>query len=80
MFCTTSETEGEVGAIKHVFITGRSKAVVLLWFYDACFGVRVSMTFHLLCVHIILVRFGLLSSHLLGKSCSLGRPYGLVVF
>ena len=27
-------------------------------------GVRVSVTFHLTCVHIILVRFGLLSGHL----------------
>ena len=33
------------------------------------FGVKVSMTFHLLFVNIILVRFGLLSGHLLGKSC-----------
>ena len=27
------------------------------------------MTFHLMCVHIILVRFRLLSDHLLGISC-----------
>ena len=58
MFCTTSETEGEVGAVKHVvapqlFITDLSKAVVLLWFSVACFGVRVSMTYHFMCVHII---------------------------
>ena len=32
-------------------ITDRSKAVVLLWFSVACFGVRVSVTFHLTCVH-----------------------------
>ena len=31
----------------------RLKAVVLLWFSFACFGVRVSVTFHLMCVHII---------------------------
>ena len=30
-----------------------SKAVVLLWFSVACFGVRVSVTFHLMCAHII---------------------------
>ena len=54
------------------FITDRSNAVVLLWFYVACFGVRVSVTFHLMCVHIILVQFSLLSGHHLGKSCSLG--------
>ena len=34
------------------FITDRSKVVVLLWFSVACFGVRVSVTFHLTCVHI----------------------------
>ena len=38
------------------------------------------MTFHLTCVHIILVRFELLSFHLLGNSCSLGGPYVLFVF
>ena len=59
MFCTTSETEGEVGAVKHVkppsqeFIIDRSKEVVLLRFSFACFGVRVSATFHFMCVHII---------------------------
>ena len=45
----------------------RSKAVVLLWFFVACFGVRVSVAFHVMCVHIILVRFGLLSGPLFGK-------------
>ena len=59
MFCTTSETEGEVVYVKLVevppqeFITDRSKAVVLLWISVACFGVRVSVTFHLTCVHFI---------------------------
>ena len=38
------------------------------------------MTFHLMCVHIILVRFRLLSGHLLGNSCSFGWPYVLFVF
>ena len=57
MFCTTSETEGEVCARKtrlspKKFITDRSKAVVLLWFSVAGFGVRVSVTFRLTCVHI----------------------------
>ena len=41
MFCTTSETKGEVGA------------VVLLWFSVASFGVRVSMMFYFMCVHIM---------------------------
>ena len=36
------------------------------------FGVRVSVTFHLTCVHIMLVRVGLLSGHFLGNNCSLG--------
>ena len=48
MCCTTSETEGAVV----YFITDRSKAVVLSWFSFACFGVRVSVTFHLTCVHL----------------------------
>ena len=33
------------------------------------------MTFHLTCVHIVLVRFRLLSGHLLGNSCSFDKPY-----
>ena len=36
-----------------LFIADRSKVVILLWFSVTCFGVRVSMTFHLTCVHII---------------------------
>ena len=32
------------------------------------FGVRVSVTFHLMCVHIILGRFGLLSDYLLERA------------
>ena len=31
--------------------TDRSKAVVLMWFSVACFGVRVSVMFHLMFVH-----------------------------
>ena len=34
-------------------ITDRSKAIVLLWLSVTCFGVRVSVPFHLTCVHII---------------------------
>ena len=36
------------------------------------FGVRVSVTFHLMCVHIIFSSVRLLSGHLLENSCSLG--------
>ena len=46
----------------------------------ACFGVSDSVIFHLMFVHYLLVRFGLLSGHLLGNSCPLGRPYVLIVF
>ena len=35
------------------FITVRSKDVVFLLFSVACFDVRVSVTFHFICVHII---------------------------
>ena len=33
------------------FFTDRSKVVVLMWFSVACFGVRVSVMFHLMFVH-----------------------------
>ena len=33
------------------FVTDRSKAVVMTWFSVACFGVRVSVIFHLMFVH-----------------------------
>ena len=44
----------------------------------ACFGVRFSVMFHLMFFIILLVRFGLLSGHLLGNR--LGWPYILIVF
>ena len=47
MFRTTSETEGEVVNVKLVSAPNNSL------FSVACFGVRVSVTFHLTCVHII---------------------------
>ena len=80
MFCTTSETEGEVGAVKHVKAPPPSSNSLLsvprrLFCCGSLlpvFGVRVSETFHLMCVHIILGRFRLLSGHVLGNSCSLG--------
>ena len=37
-----------------------------------CFGVRVSVMFHFMFFHLLLVKFGLLSGHLLGNSCPLG--------
>ena len=67
-----TDIEGEVGAVNILkprphqqFITDRSKAVGLLWFSVACFWCQSSVTFHLTCVHIISVRFGLLIGHLL---------------
>ena len=44
-----------------------------------CFGVRVSSMFHLMLL-ILLVRFALLSGHLLEHNCPLGWPYVLMVF
>ena len=46
----------------------------------ACYGIRVSVMFTLCLFIILLVRFGLLSGHLLGNSCQLGWPYVLSVF
>ena len=45
------------------------------------FGVRVSVMFHFMFFHyILLVQFGLLSGHLLGNSCPLGEQFVLIVF
>ena len=45
----------------------------------SCFGVRVSVIFHFM-FFILLVQFGLLSGHLLGNSCPLGKQFVLIVF
>ena len=45
----------------------------------ACFGVRVSVMFHLMFVHYIFSSV-LLSGHLLGNSCPRGWPFVLIVF
>ena len=55
------------------------------WWLDlgsvACFGDRVSVMFQLMLFFIILlVRFALLSGHLLGNSCPLGWPFVHIVF
>ena len=44
------------------------------------FVVRVSVTFHLMFVHYTLIRFGLLSGHLLEKSYPFSWPCVFVVF
>ena len=46
----------------------------------AHFGVRLSVMFRLVFVHYTLVRFGLLSGHLLGNNCPFGWPYLPIVF
>ena len=57
MFCATSKTEGEVGAVGLVWVPSNSLLTLqgggLLWFSVACFGVRFKVTFHLTCVYII---------------------------
>ena len=55
-------------------LTDRSKAVVLMWFSVACFGVRVSVMFHLMFVHYTLSSVRIAEWHLLGNSCPLGWP------
>ena len=65
MFFTTSETEGEVVHVKLVPFQGGSFVVVVhCLFLVLNFALRVFMLF--------LVRFRLLSGHLLGGDCSLG--------
>ena len=61
-------------------LTDNAMAIVLLWFSVACFCVRDSVVFHLTCVHISLVRFGLPSGHFFGNSDSLSLRYDLIVF
>ena len=46
----------------------------------SCFGVRFSVMFHFMFVHYSLIQFGLLSGHLLGNSCPLGKQFVLIVF
>ena len=52
MFCTTSETEGEVGTVKSIFsppvvfyITGGTNVVLLIWFSVFAFFVSVPTVF-----------------------------------
>ena len=45
----------------------------------SCFGVRFSVMFHFMLFIILLVQFGLLSGHLLGNSCPLGKQFVLIV-
>ena len=45
----------------------------------ACFGAEFRRCFTLCLFIILLVRFGLLSGHLLGNSCPLGGPFVLIV-
>ena len=45
-----------------------------------CFGVRVSVMFHFMFVHYTFSSVGLLSGHLLGNSCPLGKQFVLIVF
>ena len=60
MFCTTSETEGEVVHVKLVEAPPRSYSLLTVPRWRFCcgsllpvFGDRVSVTFHLTYVHII---------------------------
>ena len=57
-----------------------TNVVVLVLFSVTYLGFRVSVTFHLLFIHIILVLFRLLSGQRLRRSCSLGWPYVLFVY
>ena len=67
--CSLEETEGEdmfKSPVIHLLTVPSCGSLLPV------FGVRVSMTFHLMCVPIIFSSDWLLSGHLLGKSCSLG--------
>ena len=77
---TTADIEGNVVHVKLVYAPSNSLLTVPRRQFCRgsvvpVFGVRCSLTFHLTCVHIILVRFRLMSGHLLENSCSFGKPY-----
>ena len=46
----------------------------------ACFGVRVSVMFHLMFVHYTLSSVWVLSGYLSGNRCPLGWPFVLILF
>ena len=79
MFCTTSETVGEVGPIKLVWAYGGLLLAVPGWCFCGSllpFLCRSSMMLDhdtpCVCRFVLVFgRFGLLNVHLLGKSCSL---------
>ena len=54
------------------------------WYGSCCLFLvlefRLCFTFSLLIIHVLLVRFGLRSDHLLGNSCPLGWPFVHIVF
>ena len=49
-----------------------------MWFSVACFGVRVSVMFHLIFVHYTFSSFFVADGHLLGNSCSLANGWPFV--
>ena len=75
MFCIASETEGEV-AVKHVTPPPSNSLLTVPRRKFCCgsllpvVGVRVSMTFHLTCVHIIFSSVLVTVWPSFGKSCS----------
>ena len=48
--------------------------------YVGCFVVRFSVMFHFMCVHDTFRSVLVLSGHLLGNSCRLGKQFVLIVF
>ena len=58
-----------------LFITDRSKAMVLMWFSVACFGVRVLMMFYFTLCLVWVAEWPPF-----GKFCPLGWPYVPIVF
>ena len=57
----------------------RSKAVVLLWYFVTCFGLRVSVTFHLTCVYIDFSLVWVAGMPPFGDGCSLLRNNVVVI-
>ena len=74
-YCNTLETEGEVGTVKLVSVPLIYYSLPKEWYYKgsllSSFVARASLTFLLMCVHIVLAWVCLLSYDPFGKSYSL---------
>ena len=61
--------EGEDGSVPQLFITGRSKVVILLWFYAACIDVRAGDVYMIFRSYVQIIKLG-------SVKCTEFSPFG----